>query len=273
MQEARKQSYLPDAERLSILSATILLAYAMARFVNLPAPEKAIELFGMHLSLGINTNTIVPLVVAGLTATGAHQLLRDHPAIQKGPTFQHWFFPALTAWIIGIPLFQLPLSPLWWVGFALGGALLMLVLVAEYIVVDPEDSRFYPAAAGLTAVSFALFLTLAIALRYAGTYLLLNVLVLSLASGLVSLRVLHLRIHTQWSYSQAFVIALIIGQLAIGLYYWPLLPVSYGLALLGPAYSITSLAGNLAEGEPIRIAVVEPIVVLILVWGAAIWIH
>jgi hypothetical protein len=272
MEAMEKRSHLPDFDRLGILSATILLAYAVARRVNLPAPDNAIGFFGMHLPPESYLNIFVTLLITGITATGAFQLLRDHPAIQGQPTFQHWLFPALTALVVGIPLFQLPLSPLWWIGFALGGVLIILVLVAEYIVIDPEDTRFRPAAAGLTAVSFALFLALAIALRYAGTHILITVVTLSISSGLVSLRVLHLRIHTHWSYAQAFVIALIIGQLALGLFYWPLLPAAYGLVLLGPAYSITSLSGNIAEGEPIRIAIIEPTIILILLWGAAIWI-
>jgi len=272
MHAMEKQSHLPDFDRLGILSATILLAYTVARRVNLPPPKMTIDLFGRHLPVEININILVTLLVAGITATGAYQLLRNHPALQGQPTFQHWLFPALTALVIGIPLFQLPLSLLWWIGFALGGVLLILVLVAEYIVVDPEDIRYRPAAVGLTAVSFALFLVFAITLRYAGTHVVVTVIGLSVSSGLVSLRVLHLRIHAHWSYAQAFVIALIIGQLALGLFYWPLLPAAYGLALLGPAYSITGLVGNLADGEPVRIAIIEPIIILILIWGLAIWI-
>jgi hypothetical protein len=149
----------------------------------------------------------------------------------------------------------------------------MLVLLAEYIVVDPEDVRHPPAAAGLTAVSFALYLALAVALRFGGVRLFLVLPALTLAAGLVSLRALHLRLHGRWAFIPAGVIALIVGQLAAGLYYWPLTPVAYGLALLGPAYALTSLIGALEEGEPLSQALVEPGIVLVLVWGAAVWIR
>ena len=270
MHESEEHRYLPDADRLGVLSATILLAYALAQFINLPARELAIQLPGVYLSVQINARTFVALLVAGLTATGADWLLNDHPALGNRSTLEHWLLPALTAWVIGIPLFQLPLSPQWWVGFALGGALLILVLVAEYAVIDPEDVRRPPAAAGLTAVSFALYLVLAAALRFSQTRLFLLLPALTLASVLVSLRALRLRLYNQWAFIPGGIVALISGQIAAALHYWPLSPVSFGLALLGPAYSLTSLLGNLAEDQPLRGAIIEPIVVLILVWGAAL---
>src|SRR4030065_523678 len=95
---------LPEANRLSVLAATILLAYAAARFVDLPAREIAAQLPGIYLSVEINFRTIVALMVAGLTASGAHWLLRDHPGLKGRSTFQHWLLPALTAWGAAAPL-------------------------------------------------------------------------------------------------------------------------------------------------------------------------
>jgi hypothetical protein len=83
---------------------------------------------------------------------------------------------------------------LWWAVFAIGGGLLILVLIAEYIVIDPSDVRHTLAAAGLTALSFTLYLILAIVLRSAGLRLFWMLPALMLAAGLVSLRTLHLRL-------------------------------------------------------------------------------
>ena len=268
-----KPRYLPDADRLSVLAAMILLAYALARFIDIPAKEFALQLPGVYLTLQINVRTVVAFLVAGLTASGADWLIRQHPALEGGSTYEHWLLPALTALVIGIPLFQMPLGPLWWAGFAFAGAALMSVLVAEYIVVDPNDVRQPIAAAGLTAVSFALYLTLAIALRFSGLRLYLILPALILAAALVSLRTLHLRLHGQWVLIQSGLIALLSVQFAAALYYWPLSPVSFGLAVLGPAYSLTSLIANMLEKEPVRMAIIEPAVVLAIVWGTALWIH
>jgi hypothetical protein len=126
------------------------------------------QLPGFYLAVEINIHTVVALLVAGLTATGADLLLRDHPALGDKRTVEHWLLPALTAWTLGIPLSQLPVGPQWLISFAIAGVLLMLVLVAEFIAVDPEDERYPIASAALTAVSYALFLILAIVLQSAG---------------------------------------------------------------------------------------------------------
>lgn len=265
--------YLPNPDRLSVLAAMILLAYALTRFIDLPAREIAVQLPGFYLAYQINVRTIVALLAAGLTATGADWMLQEHPALKNKGTFEHWLLPALTAWVIGLPLYQLPNGPLWWAGFLIGGILLMAVLVAEYITVDPDDVRQPAAAAGLTAVSFALFLALAIALRYAGIRLFLIVPALGLAAGLVSLRALHLRLHGRWAFIEAGIITLVTGQIAAALHYLPLAPVPFGLAILGPAYALTSLIANLADEEPLQQAIIEPGLVLAILLGTALWIH
>ena len=267
-----KTSYLPDADRLSILSAVILLAYAASRFVDLPPREYDLQLPGLYLAVELNIYTIVALMVAGLTATGADLLLRNHPALGEKRTVEHWLLPALTAWTLGIPLNQLPVGPQWLISFAVGGGLLMLVMVAEYIAVDPEDERYPLASAALTAVSYALFLLLTITLQSAGFRLFLILPALFLAAGLVSLRTLHLRLNGRWLYLPTIVIVLILAGIISALHYWPLSPITYGLLILGPAYSLTSLIGALFEGQPLSRAIVEPAVVLLAVWGTAIWI-
>ena len=250
----------------------ILLAYAASRFVNIPPRELGLQLPGFYLAFQFNIHTFVALLVAGITATGADIMLRDHPGLENKRTWEHWLLPALTAWTLGIPLNQLPIGLQWLISFAIGGALLMLVLIAEYIAVDPQDERYPLASAGLTAVSYALLLILAIALRSAGLRLYLILPALSIAAGLVSLRTLHLRSSGQWLFLPTLAITLIVAQIAAAFHYWPLSPVTYGLAILAPAYSLTSLAGALSEGEPLRRAIIEPGIVLLAVWGTALWI-
>ncbi len=262
---------IPNPDRLSVIAAIILLAYASTIFINLPERTLGVQLPSIYLAVEINVRTVITLLVAGLTATGADWLLRDHPALHGNQTFRHWLLPALTAWVIGIPLYLLPFGTQWLVALTLGGALLMLVLIAEYIAVDPEDIRYAIASAGLTAVSFAIFLILAIALRSAGIRLFLTLPALTFASFLVVLRALHLRLSGVWFVMPSLALALIIAQLSAALHYLPLLPTTYGLALIGPTYALTTLVANLAEGIPLRRAIIGPALVLIIVWGAALW--
>lgn len=263
--------YLPNFERLSVLAATLFLAYALAQFIDIPGWELEVQLPGVLLMVNFNIRTLIAFLAAGLAASGMDWLLRDHPALGNKPTLQHCLLPSLTALVIGFPLYQIPFGTVWWIIFTLGGLLLTLVVVAEYIAVDPEDVRYTLAAVGLTAVSFALFLMLAIVLRSAGTRLFLMLPAIGLAAGLVSLRTLNLRLHRQWKIVECLVVAFVVVQAAAGLHYWPFSPIAFGLAVLGSTYALTSLIGGLADEEPVPQVFYEPLVVLALAWGGALW--
>ena len=267
-----RSGHLPDADRLSVLAAMILLAYALTRFIELPSREVGIQLPGFYLAIDLNVRAIVALLVGGLSASGAELLLRSHPGLKEKKTFENWLLPGLTAWVIGVPLYQLPLGPEWFASFILGGALLMLVLIAEYISIDPDDFRYTPASAGLIAVSFALYLVLIIAIRSADPRLFLILPAVTFCAGLVSLRALHLRLRGRWVLFPAIALALVIAQLTAALHYLPISPLAFGLVLLGPTYALTSLIGALEEGIPLRRGILEPVLVLIVVWGTALWI-
>ena len=267
----RRTQHLPDLDRLSTVAAAILLAYALARYVSLPSRLVSLQLPGLYLGFDLNFRTFVVLIVAGLTASGAEWLLRQHPALQDRIALEHWLLPALTAWVIGIPLLELPLGWIWWLGFVIGGATLMLVLVAEYIVIDHDDIRQPPAAAGLTVLSFGLFLFMSVSLRLVGIRLLFLLPTITLGGGLVCLRTLHLRLRGRWAFAQAFTITLIIGQLTAALYYWRISPVSFGLILTGVSYALTSFFAGLEEGLSPREASLEPAIILGILWGAAAW--
>jgi hypothetical protein len=265
-----EKRYLPNINRISILASSILLAYTLAGFISFPALDYAIQLPGIFLEFQINAQMIITLFVAGLTATGADWLVREHPSFQEKFSIQHWLLPALVAWVLGLILFQQPFSLLWWLLFAVGGATLILVLIAEYIVVDLEDVRHIPAVIGLTSISFALFLTLAITIRAAGTRLFLLVPTIAIGCGLSSLRALHLRLHQKWAFTATLVIAVVIGELSAAFNYLNIEPVTFGLLLLGPAYAATSMVGSLLENRPWNQVLVEPIIVLIIAWGFAL---
>jgi hypothetical protein len=264
--------HLPDANRLSVLVAAILLAFALAQIVETQRYSLSFNIWGVGFSLPLNLTMAATLLAAGLTAAGMDWLLRGHPRFEfeQENTFQHWLLPALTAFAIGLPLYNLGPGSGWWLSFALGGVLLLLVFISEYIILDPSDVRYPAASAGLIALSFALFLILVVSLRYASARLVFIILVVFLASALVSLRALHLRLAGRWEFAWAGGIGLICAQFATSLHYWPLGPIQYGLALLGPLYALTGLAINLGDEMPARRAGIEAVLVLALFWAGAL---
>jgi hypothetical protein len=265
--------YLPDPSRVSILTATVLLAFALTRLVSAPPYELTIHLAGLYVSLSFNLNTLIVILAAGITAAGVDWLLRTHPSLEKGETREHWLLPTLTVLVIGVALYTLPPTTIWWVEFGLGAAILLLVFYAEFVAVDSSDVRYPFATAILTVLAFVIFLILAVALKASNARLFLVAPALFLGGGLVALRTLHLRLNERWEGAWAFGIAVITVQLGAALYYMPLTPVRFGLGLLGPVYALTSLAVNLAEERPIRQVIFEPAIMLILLCGLMIWFH
>ena len=262
--------YLPDANQVGVVAAVVLLTYALTRLVNAPGFTLAIQLPGFYFTYPLTLGTAMTLIAAGLTARGMDWLLHSHPGLAGQRTVEHWLLPTLTAFIIGALLDILPKGPAWWVGFAVSAALLVSVLVAEYVALDPAAPLYPLASAGLIALSYALFLLLMIALRLGGARLFLILPAIFLASGLVGLRTLHLRLGRKWEFPWAVGIGLICAQLGAGLHYWPLTPLQFGLLLLSPLYALTALAVRLGEDVPMRSALAEPALILAGLWTAAV---
>jgi len=262
----------PDKNRLSVLTATILLAYALTPHIDIPIRELEIQLPPAIFYFSFDFSALISLLVAALAAVGMNWLARGHPNFDKRNVIQHMLIPALTAWVIGIPLRMIEISWQWWIVFTFGGILLTLLLIAEYIVIDTTDINYSLASMGLIAVSYALFLFLLIAMRGAEMRLYLLLPAVSLVTGLVSLRTLFLRSNGRWCYSWSIGIAIIEGQICVGLHYLPLQPVPYGLLLLIPAYGLTSLVSNLEDERPIQKLWIEAtIMTAILLVLAAVW--
>lgn len=259
---------MPDINHIGILTATVLLAFALTRLM--PASQALLRwtVGDFFLTLPVNLTTIMTLFAAGITATGMDWVLRGHPGLGSKRTVEHWLLPMLTAFVIGVPLSLLPEGALWWIAFAVAGLILVLVFIAEYVAVDPLAPAYSAAMGLLTALAYAIYLILLTTLHASSPRLIIMLPIVFLTSGLVSLRALYLRLQ-QWEFAWAGGIALILSQLASALHYWPVSPLQFGLALLGPLYALTSLAGNLGEAAPLRRASIEPLAALVTAWVAA----
>jgi len=265
--------FMPDTNRIGLLTSTVLLALALTRLIPSPEFNLVIQFPGFLLDLPLDVKTIMGLLTAGLTASGMDWLLRGHPSLHGRATFQWWLLPTLTTFVISVPLSILPGGRTWWVAFILSGIFIFFVFLAEYIVVDADAPYYALSMAGLTAISYTLFFILSIALRSSEVRLFILLPALFLASSLASLRILHLRMSGKWEFAWSLGIGLVCVQLAAGLHYWPLTPIQFGLLLIGPLYGLINLAINLAENIPARRATLEPSIITALCWGLAIFIR
>ena len=271
MQENR--SYLPPADRVGVLIASILLTFALTRLIQAPQFTLSITLPGFYFAYPITLGGMMTVLAAALAATGMEWLIRDHPALGKKNNIEHLVLPTLTTFVIGAPLTLLPNGSTWSIGFTFGAIILVSVFFAEYITIEPSAPTYAFARAGLTALAYALFLILATSLRFSGVRMFLFVPAIFIVAGLISLRILHLDGTDRWDFPWAIGIGIVCAQIGAGLHYWPLTPLQLGLALTGPLYALTMLCVSLTENIPLRRAVISPAIIIGLAWVSAIFLR
>ncbi len=254
-------AYLPDRDKLSVVTAALVVALLSGHFIHLPGKTLTLNLPGLVVAVPLTVTSALALLIAALTAAGTDWILSDHPSLKTRTTLAHWLLPALTAWVLEVLLQRLPGGWAWWLTLFLGLAVWFSVLVAEYITVDANDLRYPLAAAVLVGLGFLLFFLLAVAVRAAGWRLLFAAPTLALSAGVVALRTLHLHLAGRWQPVEAVFIAALVLQLAAAAHHLPLSPAAVALFLTGSAYAATVYLGNLLEGEPWSQAIVEPLVV------------
>ncbi len=139
--------HFPNRDRLSVLTAVIVLAYALTRFLDLPLATGP---------LAVDAPLVIQLLVAALISTGADALIRSHPRFARRTTFIHWVVPGATALVLGAALEQLADGPPWWLGLMGSALALSVVLVAEYVAVADDDPQHTPATLVLGGLAYAL---------------------------------------------------------------------------------------------------------------------
>ena len=242
----------PAVNQLSMIVVVILLGYLLLPYLEIPVQQISMRIFGVELVYEVQARTMVASLLAGLAAVGTHWLLAEHPNYRGQPLFLYTILPTLTAWILTVPLAQLEITARWWGLFFIGGALLMAVFTAEYISLDTRD-KYYPfASMGLTALSFALYLFLAISLRAADIRLFTVSTTLALAGFLIALRSLYLRLNAAWHPLWSLAIALVVAQIAAGMHYLPLSPILFAIIMVALCYALVNVAETVIRKEPLR---------------------
>ncbi|MBL8050203.1 MAG: hypothetical protein JNM46_03195 [Anaerolineales bacterium] len=262
----------PSPDRMGMLTASVLLAFALTRLIQTPRLILSLDLPGFYFAFPLTLSTFMTLFAAVLTAAGMDWLIRDHPAFAKRSTRENIMLPTLTTFVLGASLAVLFESPTWWVGILFGAILLAIVFTAEYVTINPSASAYALARAALTALAYALFLILVTSLRFSGVRLFLLIPAIFIVAGLISLRILHLDGTDRWDFPWAIGIGIVCTQIAAGLHYWTLEPVQFGLALTGPLYALTVLSASLTENIPLRRAVVGPIIIIVVSWVSVIFL-
>lgn len=268
--------FFPDVNRLSIVTATIMLAFALTKLVSYRVQNFTFSMLGVRIGFSLDFDDVVIFFSVLLVGTGMNWLLESHPDINRYPNrlshISHWIVPVFTALVIGAALKTFSDGLIWWVVYGMGSLLLFAVFIVEYNVVTHEDYRNPLSMIGLTALSFALYFLLAIAIFDSNIRLYVRLPLLGVGALMVTLRTLYLRLGT-WEPLWALLISLVLVEIVIGLNYLPITALQSSLLLLGVAYGLTSGVSALQESRKSRALWGEPVSMLILtilisiLWG------
>ena len=248
----RFRDTLPDINRLSIVAAAIMLAFALTLIVSFPAQEFTFNFLGILLRFSLNFSNLTILLTALLAAAGMEWLIQSHPDFPRSSnrlfSIRHWILPVLTTLVIGVALNNFRKGVFWWVIFGLGSLLLMAVFIAEYNVVNVGSVRHPLAAIGLTGLSFALYLLMTIAIYSANLRLYIRIPLLAVGAMMMISRSLYLRLG-KWYPLWALLDSLIVTEIAVGFHYLPVAPIQIGLILVGVAYGLTGVVSGIKESR------------------------
>ena len=257
---------LPSVNQLSMIVVVILFGYLILPYLELPLQEFTLRFLGFELIYELEVRSLIAILLAGLAAVGTNWLLSEHPYYHGQSLLLHAILPALTAWVATIPLSQIAPSMRWWGLFFMAAALLMIVFTAEYISLDPRDKRYSFATMGLTALSFGLYLFLAISMRGGEYRLLVSSTSLAVVSFPITLRTLYLRLNGERHFDWAIGISLVIGQVAVGLHYLPISPILFSVIMVALAYALVDAAEAVIQERPLRRVWIETGVIILIMF-------
>lgn len=230
----------PDRDRVSALTALVLLTYTLIRIVVLPPVETEFVLLGLVLRIEFNTRFVMLSLAAALAAAGSDWLIQSHPKVDTGLVrAKHWVIPGLAALGSGAILTRLPEGFTLWIGLALTAILLIAVLMAEFIVIDPTDPRHDMASISLTALAYLLLIGVFFTIRALDMRAAFAIPLILFVAAIVAWRLLRLDQLGRSAIRYASLIGAITAQIAWALHYWPWPPLR-GAMILG----LTVYLGN-----------------------------
>jgi hypothetical protein len=269
----------PSRDQISVVTAVIVLAYVLARFLVLPERAVTATLFGSALGFELSGPFVMLVFAAGLISAGSELLIRAHPQFAGRParrTIIHWILPGATALVLGAALNQTPTDQIWWLGLAGSVVALVVVLIAEYLVVDPADTRHDAAALALVALAYLLALVLFVLLRHLGARAAVSAAIGGGVAAALALRLFALKLAPLWrSAFYAAVVGLICAEAIWALTMLALPAMGTALLALIPFYLCEGLAEHHLLGQLTRRVWIEygaigsVLLILALVWGRA----
>ena len=256
-------------QRVSVLAWTVAATVSISLFLRLPTVVLTLNALGSPMSIRISETTVIAVFIALLTASGTERAIRTHPLFAGDPlghepksggrTWLFWGLPAAVS-ILAVLLAPEAKTLLFQAGAALlSGGLITIILFNLYATADRESSGYRQARILLNVLSYTAALALFLLVYQTKTRSLLSGSLIAATAALLAVELLRdvlPRVNLVLSY--AALVALVLGEAAWALNYWPLSGASGGLVLLLIFYLFVGLARHaLHEGHLSRKLVLE----------------
>ena len=254
-------------DRLSIVLAFITLAMGFIYFFPAAGNVPTGNFFGFILNLQFDVYTLLIGFLTILALAGTIWVLQAYPKTQ-GEKQAFWellpqcILPVMSVFVFSFALRGMERNNVWWVVYAMGSVLFGIILAAEFYAQEINTVHHPLTTIGLIGLSHALFLILAVVAKTIPLRIYVIFPLVFLTSGFTALRTIYLRLRGGWRLDYALAIALISGQIAIGLHYFFLNPVQYGLLLTGALYALISLACGFIQRLTRSDLILEPALML-----------
>jgi len=242
----RHRNLIPGRQRLSVLVGLILLSLVLTQLVELPTRTFAVSVFGSPLGVDLSSQWLMAVLLAGLACTGTDALVRTHPNARQeslSHTFVYWVQPGLLGLASAQLLTQAPTQLLWAGGLAAIGLLFVVVITAEYTIVDPLAPAYPHARLLLNTVAYALAFMLFVLLYQARARSLVTVTAMLIISFALAPDLLwNVEAAPSRKALLAGVVGLIMGECSWVINYWPFSAWSSGILLLLIFYVTVGIA-------------------------------
>jgi hypothetical protein len=256
----------PGRDRLSVLIGVIVLAPVLIRFVNVPSRTISFDLLGSPISFEVTSTWLVATMLSALSCLGANAVIHAHPRMsQPSPprTFIYWILPGLTGLNAALLLERAPTWPIWWVGLALTGLAITLVVVAEFSTVDPYLLGYPRARLTLNVIAYALAFTSFTLIYDSRVRSVLTATAVSTVSVVLAFELLNTtEVRLRQALLYGLLTGLLLGESAWALNYWRLSALAGGMIMLLVFYVVIGVAQQILLNRLTRRTLVEFAIVI-----------
>jgi hypothetical protein len=248
-------------DRAAVVASIVMLGLVLTTVVDLPTWSVQRQILGSPLTLTFSQTWLVGAVLMALVCAGTDSIVRSHPLAQTGQvhlSFVTWIPPALAVFLATFFLGQAPTRLYWAGGILLTGLVLVLVISAEYLSVDPSAAAYPSARLTLNVLAYLLALVAFVLIYASRTRSLLSATAVTVVGGLLALE--FLRTAGQGfgrTLLYALIAGLATGEIVWAMNYWRISGLTGGLILLLGFYVATGLANQQLQGRLHRRIVAE----------------